>query len=543
MPTTFSELGLSAEVLESINALGYEEPSPIQALAIPPMMAGRDVVAQAQTGTGKTAAFAIPIIERINTRRAGVQAIVVLPTRELAVQVAEAVHALGHGRGITVLPIYGGQPYDRQLRALKAGVHVVVGTPGRIMDHVRRETLRLDTTSMVVLDEADEMLDMGFLEDIEFILDKVPAERQIGLFSATIPARIEALARRYLREPERIMIAQETRTAPQTQQFWYETPYRSKLDVLARILDFEQPPSAIIFCRTKREVDTLAEALQSRGYSTAAIHGDISQAQRELQLRAFRDNRAEILVATDVAARGLDIPDVSHVINYDIPDDADAYVHRIGRTGRMGAKGEAITLVTPRETRLLHSIEQQTRKKMKQLKLPTQADIAARRREAFVSALRETIESGAGEPFGRLLEGLAQEHEPLAIARAALYLAATGGGSGRGDGSFVGGEGEPAEPEPDSAVEAGMVRLFIDAGRKQGVRPQDLVEAFATQAGVAPSTVGTIDLYDSFAFVDMRTAGAKKVIEQGVVRLHGGEAHVKKAVPRTGAGAGPRRKK
>jgi ATP-dependent RNA helicase DeaD len=362
-------------------------------------MEGVDVVAQAQTGTGKTAAFAIPMAERIDIERRVVQAIVLVPTRELAIQVAEATHAIGRFRHIAVLPIYGGQAYDRQLRGLRAGVHLVVGTPGRVMDHIRRGTLRLDSVRIVVLDEADEMLDMGFIEDIEFILEQIPKERQTALFSATIPARIEGLARRYLREPRRVAIAHETRTVPQTRQVYYETPQRRKLDALTRILDLEAPRSAIIFCRTRREVDELAGSLQALGHAADGVHGDMSQAQRERTLRAFRENRVEILVATDVAARGLDIPDVTHVINYDIPDDADAYVHRIGRTGRMGRKGEAITLVTPREARLLRVIEHQIRRKLKPMRLPTPADIASRRRDAFRESLRETLRAGVAGPY------------------------------------------------------------------------------------------------------------------------------------------------
>lgn len=537
MPVAFSELQLDAAVLESIDALGYEEPTPIQAQAIPPMLDGRDVIAQAQTGTGKTAAFAIPIVQRIDPASHAVQAVVIVPTRELAVQVAEAVHALGRGRHISVVPIYGGQPYDRQLRALRSGVQVVVGTPGRMMDHIRRGALALDNVRIAILDEADEMLDMGFLEDIEFILERIPVERQVALFSATIPPRIADLASKYLREPERVTIAQEARTAPTTRQLWYQTPYRNKLDVLTAILDYEAPQSAIVFCRTRREVDTLAEALEARGYSTAAIHGDLSQSQREQQLRAFRDNRAEILVATDVAARGLDIPEVSHVINYDIPDDTDAYIHRVGRTGRMGRQGEAITLVTPREVRLLRLIEQQTRKKMKPLRLPTAEDIAARRLESFTSALRQAIQAGEGMAYEPLIDGLEQTYPLRDIARAALHLASDGAPAARGDTT---GSVTLARPEaaaaPQAAPEHGMTRIFIDAGRKQGLRPQELLAAFSAQAGVAPSTVGTIDLYDSFAFVDVRPASARKLIEAGTLNVGRTRIQVKKATPKPAAG-------
>ena len=545
MAQTFQELGLSPEVLETVHALGYEEPTPIQSAAIPLLLQMKDVVAQAQTGTGKTAAFAIPIVEQVEPERRVVQAIVVLPTRELAVQVAEAVYSLGRARGIAVLPLYGGQPYDRQLRALREGVHVVVGTPGRMMDHVRRATLKLDTVRTVVLDEADEMLDMGFVEDIEFILDQVPDERQIALFSATIPGRIEALAQRYLRTPERVIIAQETRTAPQTRQFYYETPYRGKLEALTRILDFEQPQSAMIFCRTRREVDELSGALQARGYTTAAIHGDISQGQREQQLRAFREAHVDLLVATDVAARGLDIPDVSHVFNYDIPDDADAYVHRVGRTGRAGKKGEAITLVTPRETRLLHMIEQQIRKKLKPMQLPTQADIAGRRRDAFVDALRAAIESGSGTPYASLVSGLSADLDLADIAAAAIHLAFAGPGGAEGPGLAP--EEQPVRreelPEDEAPSEHGMTRLFLDAGRKQGIRPQDIVGAFTGEAGIPGTAIGGIDLYDKFAFVEVKPSAARKVVENAATfTVRGVEIHVKPAAPVSGQVAKPRTK-
>ena len=533
MSPSFEDLGLSREILRVVDALGYEEPTPIQALTIPLLLQGRDVLAQAQTGTGKTAAFAIPIVERVDAKRREVQALVLAPTRELAVQVAEATHALGRGREVSVLPVYGGQAYDRQLRGLRAGAQVVVGTPGRIMDHIRRGSLDLSTVRIVVLDEADEMLDMGFAEDIEFILEQTHGERQTALFSATVPRRIEALARRYQTDAERVTIAQESRTAPQTRQFYLETPQRAKTEALTRILDLESPASAIVFCRTKREVEQLTETLQARGYTAVAIHGDVNQAQRERILRAFRENRADLLVATEVAARGLDIPDVTHVINYDIPDDADAYIHRIGRTGRMGRKGEAITLVTPRETRLLRMIEQQIRKKLKPLRLPTPADIAARRRESFLQSLREALEAGAGEPYALLVEQMAGEHDPLQIAAAALHLAFEAGGARR-DGAVASDGAAAAEP--------GMTRLYLDAGRRQGVRPQDIVGSFANEAGIAGDTIGTIDLFDDFAFVEVQPQAARRVLDRAnVLNLRGVEVHVTPARPQAaGSRSGPR---
>jgi ATP-dependent RNA helicase DeaD len=423
LDASFRELDLKPEILKGIDALGFEQTTPIQALTVPLLMSGVDVIAQAQTGTGKTAAFAIPIMERVDPASRAVQALVLTPTRELALQVAEACYALGRYRGVNVLPIYGGQDYQHQLRGLRAGVQLVVGTPGRVLDHIRRGTLKLENIRIVVLDEADEMLDMGFSEDIAAILDKTPKERQTALFSATVPARIQSLARRYMRDAQLAAISHEARTVPQTRQVFYETSQNAKPDALTRILDFQAPHSAVVFCRTRREASDLASTLRARGYDADAIHGDMSQSQRERVLRAFRDGRINLLVATDVAARGLDIPDVTHVINYDIPDDSDAYVHRIGRTGRMGRKGEAITLVTPRETRLLRVIEREIRKKLSPLRLPTPEDIAARRREEFLTSLRETLRSDVGQPYALLVEELSDEFDPMEIAAGALHLA------------------------------------------------------------------------------------------------------------------------
>ncbi len=486
-------------------------------------MQGHDVLAEAQTGTGKTAAFAIPIAERVDVARRVVQALVLLPTRELAMQVAESVYSIGGARGVTVLPVYGGQGYDRQLRTLHAGVHVIVGTPGRIMDHIRRGTLDLSEVKTVILDEADEMLDMGFVEDIEFILSQVPTERQIALFSATVPRRIEVLAASYLRAPERVKIAQVTRTAPNTRQFFVEVPQRNKLDALTRILDLESPQSAIIFCRTKRDVDELAGHLQARGYTTAAIHGDVNQAQRERLLQAFRDHRAEILVATEVAARGLDIPDVTHVINYDIPDDADAYVHRVGRTGRMGRSGEAITLVTPREIRLLQSIERQIRMNLTPLRLPSPGDIAARRREAFRESLREVLDAGPSAAYTLLVEEMSETYDPLQIAAAAVHLAFESSGTPR------------LTPTPADAAtdETGMVRLYLDQGRRKGIRPQDVVGALTAEAGISGNMIGAIEMLDDFIFVDVQAPAAQLVLEQAAtITLRGQEVHITPARPR-----------
>ncbi len=523
MASTFSDLHLDADVLRAIDSLGFEEATPIQAQTIPLLLEGHDVLAQAQTGTGKTAAFALPLVQRVDISRREVQALVLAPTRELAVQVAQAIHDLGSTRKVQVLPVYGGQAYDRQLRGLRAGVHVVVGTPGRVMDHIRRGTLDLSTVRTVVLDEADEMLDMGFVEDIEFILNQVPEERQIALFSATVPRRIEALTRRYLREPKRVTIAQDTATAPQTRQMYIVLQQRDKLEALTRILDLESPSSAIVFCRTKREVDELAATLDSRGYTSVAIHGDIGQAQRERLLLAFREGRSELLIATEVAARGLDIPDVTHVFNFDIPDDADAYVHRIGRTGRMGRKGDAVTFVTPREMRQLQYIERSIRKKLRQIRVPTPGDISMRRRETLLASLVTAVESGAASPYAPLVQQLAEEHDPLELAAAAIYLA-NGGPGGRHEEITA-----TALPDlPDG--EGGMMRLYMDTGRQHGVRPKDVVDAFTSEAGIPAQTIGAIDMFGDFTLVEVERRAAAQVLERAAVLvLQGREVHVTKA--------------
>ncbi|CAN5535483.1 hypothetical protein BH24GEM3_BH24GEM3_09360 [soil metagenome] len=385
---SFQDLGLGPELVQTLEGLGYEEPTPIQIQAIPLLLEGRDVIGSAATGTGKTAAFALPLVQTLDTGQGGVQGLILTPTRELAVQVAEAVHRYGRHRRVTVLPVYGGQAIERQLSALRRGVHVVVGTPGRLLDHIRRGTLDLSGVRYVVLDEADEMLDMGFIEDIEAILDETPQERQSALFSATFPPRITDLAKRHLRDPQRVMVKQETLESPLVRQVAYVVPRPHKLEALGRILDIEAPTSAIIFCRTRHEVDELTEALAIRGYRPEALHGGFNQAQRDRVMGRFREGVADLLIATDVAARGLDIEHVSHVINYDIPQSPEDYVHRIGRTGRAGREGTAITLVQPREHRLLKGIERVIRQRIESGRIPTIADLRARRIELIRAAIR-----------------------------------------------------------------------------------------------------------------------------------------------------------
>ncbi|MGH2487762.1 MAG: DEAD/DEAH box helicase, partial [Ktedonobacterales bacterium] len=422
--SAFAALGLGPAALRAVAELGYGLPTPVQERTIPLLLAGRDIIAQAPTGTGKTAAYGLPIVERLDENDFHTQALVVAPTRELAIQVSEALHGLGRFREMVTLPIYGGQPYDRQLRALARGVQVVVGTPGRLLDHLGRKTLDLSNVKMVVLDEADEMLNMGFIEDIEAILAALPNVRQTALFSATIPPRIASLAQQYLRNPERVSVAAREAIAPRVRQVYYEVLGSGKPEALSRILDLEEPESAIVFVRTRRDADVLAEQLNGQGYLAQAIHGEINQAQRERALERFRRGHTQLLVATDVAARGLDIPDVSHIINYDLPMDAQSYVHRIGRTGRAGRGGEALTLVTPRERRSLRMIEQAIHRPLERLRLPTPADVAARRRASFREDVLEILDAGQLDPFLRFVEDLAGTHDPAELAAAAFKMAA-----------------------------------------------------------------------------------------------------------------------
>ena len=535
MTVTFGELGLSESILRAIGELGYEEPTPIQARTITKLLEGADVIAQAQTGTGKTAAFALPIIEKLDISLKVPQALILTPTRELAVQVAEAVHSYSKYSGVNVLPVYGGQPIDRQLRALSRGVHIVVGTPGRLLDHIERGTLKLDNIRVLVMDEADEMLDMGFIDDIESILKETPATRQTALFSATMPRPIAELARKYMRDPERITVKSEHMTVPQVRQVYYEVGGRDKFEVLARILDFEHTQSAIIFCRTKSEVDSLGERLMARAFPAETLHGDLSQIQRDRVMGRFRSSQVEILVATDVAARGLDIDHVSHVINYDIPLDPEVYVHRVGRTGRAGREGTAITLVTPRERRLLKLIERVTGAPIERIRLPTIADVVARRRESFKETLRETLAQGNLEQYMIMAEELGEEYSPTDIAAAAFKLllgvpkneaedalaAAEPNEDARprqqreysnDDRDFRGGGDFRGGPRRSFGPDRGMVRLYVDVGRDDGVRPGDIVGAIANEANIPGRAIGNIELLERFSFVEVPEDVSERVL-------------------------------
>src|SRR4051812_25364435 len=466
----FLALGLTPALVTAVTSLGYEEPTDIQREAIPPLLAGSDVLGQAATGTGKTAAFALPLLHRIGASvddERVVRGLILVPTRELAMQVAEAVHKYGRPLGTRVLPIYGGQAMQQQLRALKRGVDVVVATPGRALDHIRRKTLRLETVQMVVLDEADEMLDMGFAEDLEAILEAVPETRQTALFSATMAPAIRSIANRHLRQPVLVHIAGERVApgeAPRVREVAFVVQRRHKVAALARVLDMESPTSAIVFCRTRTEVDELTETLGARGYRAEALHGGLSQEQRDRVMRRFRDGASELLVATDVAARGLDIEHVSHVVNFDVPSSPDAYVHRIGRTGRAGREGVAITLAEAREHRLLRNIEQATRRKISIESVPTIHDLRARRLELTRASLEDVLIAGDLDSYRVIVESLAEEYDVLDVAAAAVKLADDAG------------DGEAAEDEdiPNAAIPRRDERPNRDArGSRDGRKGRD----------------------------------------------------------------------
>jgi ATP-dependent RNA helicase DeaD len=424
--SSFRDLGINEHVLQSIDEMGYEEPTPVQEATIPLLLQGRDVVAQALTGTGKTAAYGIPLVQRIDTNQLKPQAIIMAPTRELTVQVAELLSGIGRHSGLMLVPIYGGQPIDRQLRALRRGVHAVVATPGRLMDHMRRKTIDLSSVSMLVLDEADLMLDMGFLEDVEYVMAQLSSEHQTALFSATMPDPILELSGRYMQNPEILRLSRpKALTVAETSQAYYDVPLRSKFDALTKVLDAKRPERTVVFCATKRMVDEVVEKLQGRGYLAEGLHGDMSQQTRENVLRGFRAARSEVMVATDVAARGLDISDVSLVVNFDIPSDPEVYVHRIGRTGRVGKSGEAITFVNPWEMRALRVIERVTGTRIRREQVPTGIEAEERETQIIEEQLTQVLESGKAGRYRGIIEGFLDEHDPVDVAAAALALAAS----------------------------------------------------------------------------------------------------------------------
>ena len=517
MTTTFAELNLRSDLLEALASLGYEEPTPIQREAIPPLLAGKDLLGQAATGTGKTAAFALPLLERLGTDRSGAPvALVLVPTRELAVQVSQALHRYGRGMGARVTPIYGGQPITRQLGALARGVDIVVATPGRALDHIARGSLRLDELQTVVLDEADEMLDMGFAEDLEAIFDATPDARQTVLFSATMPPRIAQMVRARLRDPARITIDRSPASAdrPLVRQSAYVVARAHKPAALGRVLDIESPTAALVFCRTRAEVDQLSETLNGRGYRAEALHGGMTQDQRDRVMARLRSEISDLIVATDVAARGLDIDQLTHVVNYDVPSDPDSYTHRIGRVGRAGREGVAITLAEPREHRMLKTIERATRSKITVEKLPTVADLRARRLEMTRSAIEDLLVEGEDlDRFRVVLDSLTGEHDVVEIALAAVKLAHEASGQPDDDESEIPEVREPrAKTANAKAARRNMTRLFIGAGRTAGVRPRDLVGAIAGESGVDGRAIGAIEVSDRFSIVEVPDEHAQEII-------------------------------
>ena len=524
-PVGFASLGLADPLVAAVSALGYEEPTPIQREAIPVLLSGSDMLGMAATGTGKTAAFALPLLDRLSrdgkANRGKARALVLVPTRELAMQVAEALHKYAKGSNLNVVPVYGGAPMDHQIRALRRGAEVVVGTPGRVLDHLRRKTLDLAAVEVLVLDEADEMLDMGFSEDIDAIVADTPATRQTALFAATFAPRILAIAGKHLKTPKRVQIAQEKRAPgklPQVRQVAYIVGKGQKTNALGRILDFESPKSAIVFCRTRLEVDELTDTLNAHGYGAQALHGGMVQKQRDRVMQLFRSEQADILVATDVAARGLDIDHVSHVVNFDLPTAPEVYVHRIGRTGRIGREGVAITLAAPREQRFLQYVERLTKQKIEIGKLPSEADLKKRRLEAIKEALRERIAEGGLEESRELIESLAQEFDILDIAAAAVALGNDGDDKATTEVVEVPQERafEPRGPResraPRPRAEGPMTLLRISVGKEEGIRPADLVGAIAGEAKISSSVIGAIKIHDDYSLVEVPEELTEQVV-------------------------------
>ena len=552
----FASLDLDPRVVAALTALGYEEPTPIQLAAIPPLLAGRDVLAQAATGTGKTAAFALPLLHRLNLNalpRERTAALVLVPTRELAMQVAEAIHRYGKALGAVAVPIYGGASMESQIRSLKRGVDVIIATPGRALDHIRRKTVHLAAVRTVVLDEADEMLDMGFAEDLEAILSATPKEKQVALFSATLPPRISAIAKTHLRDPHVIRIdatAVKAGNSAKVRQVAYLVPRAHKMAALGRILDVEQPKAAIVFCRTRTEVDELTETMNGRGFHAEALHGGLSQEQRDRVMKRFRAHTSELLIATDVAARGLDVSHVSHVVNYDVPSAAEAYVHRIGRTGRAGRTGMAITLAEPREHRMLKNFERVTGVPIETLAVPTVADLKARRMELTQATIREVILGGELDIWRGVVAALADEFELMDIAAAAMKHGAAGSDEGkqeeiptsasprekhparardderslkredktaRGAAETVRSAKAPTAKTPAakrSAPKPGWeaAKIYVGAGRKLKIRPGDLVGAITNEMGLDSTMIGAITIWDRHSIVEVPESLADDII-------------------------------
>ncbi|SHJ61450.1 DEAD/DEAH box helicase [Paramaledivibacter caminithermalis] len=504
----FEELNCSEEIKKAVKDMGFEEATPIQTMAIPLVLQGKDVVGQAQTGTGKTAAFAIPAIDMVDSDKKETQALILCPTRELAVQVAEELAKIAkYKRGIRTLPIFGGQPIDRQIKGLKRGVQIVIGTPGRVMDHMRRKTLKLENLKMMILDEADEMLNMGFREDIETILESVGEERQTLLFSATMPKPIMEIIHKYQKNPEIVKVVHKELTTPNINQLYLEVREKDKLEVLTRLIDMYSPKLSLVFCNTKRKVDDITDLLQSRGYATDKIHGDMKQSKRIQVMDKFKRGDVEILVATDVAARGLDIDDVESVFNYDMPTHEEYYVHRIGRTGRAGRTGSAFTFVTGRDFYLLRNIMKYTKKKIKKHPIPTISDIETIKTSIFLEKLKKKINEGKLEKYIKVLDDLIEDDfSAIEVAAALLKM------------ELEMKYAKEVDIKPDkpykgtNAKEEGMVRMFINIGKNKKIRPQDVVGAIAGETSISGKRIGDIDIHENYTFVEIPEEYADEVL-------------------------------
>lgn len=531
----FADLGLSAPILQTLTEIGYETPSPIQAQAIPVLLQGGDILGMAQTGTGKTAAFALPILSKIDLRQKDPQVLVLAPTRELAIQVAEAFQTFSRGiKGLHVLPIYGGSEYGTQIRALKRGVHVVVGTPGRVMDHIKKGTLKLNTLKAMVLDEADEMLRMGFIDDVEWILKHTPDNRQIALFSATMPKEVHRIASTYLSNPTEVIIKQKTKTASTIDQKYWLVSGLHKLDALTRILEAEQFDGIIIFVRTKTATVELSEKLEARGYAAAALNGDIPQNNRERIVDQLKSGKLDILIATDVVARGLDVERISHVINYDIPYDNESYVHRIGRTGRAGRSGTAILFVAPRERRLLRSIEDSTKKKIVQMELPSAQEINDSRITRFKDKIVDAVQGGELDFYQKMVESIESEQNIPAIEIAAGLAKLLQGDvpffldekpiksfkeeRGKRRSERGGDKGERREKSfkgrRNTTPNEGMERFRINVGRTHGVKPGNIIGCIANEAGLDGEYIQKLSIEDNYSMVDLPSDIPKEVFNQ-----------------------------
>ena len=528
--SSFQALGLPSELIQALEDVGYETPSPIQLGAIPPLLEGKDLLGHAPTGTGKTAAFALPLLANIDLDSRHQQVLVLTPTRELAIQVAEAFQRYAnHLKDFHVLPVYGGQEYSGQIRALRRGVHVVVGTPGRVMDHIRKGTMKLDKLGVLVLDEADEMLRMGFIDDVEWIMEQTPENRQIALFSATMPKQIQKITTRYLKDPLNISIKAKTATAESISQRYWMVSNLHKLDALTRILEVEPFDAVLLFVRTKIATTELAERLAARGYAAEALNGDMPQKNREKMVERLKKGGIDILVATDVAARGLDVDRISHVINYDIPYDAEAYIHRIGRTGRAGRKGEAILFVSPREKRMLAAIEKATRKKIEAMTLPSTEMVNSQRISRFKQTITDTLAGGSLEFMQGILESYEQEHNvtPIEIA-AALAKLSMGekplllesekkaprerrSDSGKEEPPFKREGKLKGKARPKKKLAEGMERFRIEVGHDHEVQPGNIVGAIANEAGLDAENIGHIDIRDKFSFIELPEGMPKAV--------------------------------